>query len=94
MPKQQVKDALSKGKDVLMRVDVRGAATVKSLISGALMIFLAPPSMGELERRLRFRQTESPYAFRLRIEAAKEEIRSWLVARQLLVGGHLATAQT
>ena len=52
VPKQQVKDALGRGQDVLMKLDVQGAATVKSLVPGALMIFLAPPSMEELERRL------------------------------------------
>ncbi len=74
VPKQQVKDAISRGKDVLMRVDVQGAATVKGLVPDALMIFLAPPSIDELERRLRFRQSESLDAFRLRIEAAKGEM--------------------
>ena len=74
VPKQQVKDALSRGKDVLMRVDVQGAATVKSLVSDALMIFLAPPSFEELERRLRFRQSESLQTLRLRTQAAEEEM--------------------
>lgn len=74
VPKQQVKDAISRGKDVLMRVDIQGAATIKGLVPDALMIFLAPPSIEELEQRLRFRQSESLDAFRLRIEAAKGEM--------------------
>lgn len=74
VPKQQVKDALGRGQDVLMKLDVQGAATVKSLVPGALMIFLAPPSMEELERRLRFRQSESLKTLRLRLETAKDEM--------------------
>lgn len=74
VPKQQVKDALSRGKDVLMRVDVQGAATVKRLVPEALMIFLAPPSLDELDRRLRFRQSESVQTLRLRTDAATKEM--------------------
>ena len=76
IPKQQVKDALAKGKDVFLRVDVQGAATVRSLAKDALMIFLAPPSFSELERRLRFRQSESLQTLRLRTEAARGEMKS------------------
>ena len=76
IPKQQVKDALAMGKDVFVRVDIQGAATVKALIKDALMIFLAPPSITELERRLRFRQSESVQALRLRTQAAQGEMDS------------------
>ena len=74
VPKQQVRDALARGRDVLMRIDVQGAATVKGIIPQAVMIFLAPPSMEELERRLRFRQSESIDALRWRMEAAEGEM--------------------
>ena len=74
VPKQQVRDALARGRDVLMRIDVQGAATVKGIIPQAVMIFLAPPSMEELERRLRFRQSESIDALRRRMEAAEGEM--------------------
>ncbi len=74
VPKQQVKDALSKGKDVLMKLDIQGAATVRSLVPDALMIFLAPPSVEELERRLRLRRSESLQTLKLRIDAAKMEM--------------------
>lgn len=74
VPKRQVKDALSRGQDVLIKVDVQGAATIKDLVPKAVMVFLAPPSMEELERRLRFRQSESLQALRLRLEAAEQEM--------------------
>lgn len=76
IPKQQVKDALAMGKDVFVRIDVQGAATVRSLVKDALMIFLAPPSITELETRLRFRQSESVQTLRLRTEAARDEMKA------------------
>ena len=76
VPKQQVKDALGKGMDVFVKLDVQGAATVRSLVKDALMIFLAPPSFAELERRLRFRQSESLHTLRLRSEAARDEMKT------------------
>ena len=76
IPKQQVKDALAKGMDVFVRVDIQGAATVRTTVKDALMIFLAPPSFEELERRLRFRKSESLESLRLRTEAARDEIKA------------------
>ena len=76
VPKQQVKDALALGKDVFVKLDVQGAATVRKLVKNALMVFLAPPSFEELERRLRFRQSESVQTLRLRSEAARGEMKS------------------
>lgn len=76
VPKQQVKDALAKGKDVFVKLDIQGAATVRAEVKNALMIFLAPPSIEELERRLRFRKSESLESLRLRTEAARGEMRA------------------
>ena len=55
IPKQQVREALASGKDVIMRVDVQGAATVRRLVPEALLIFLTASSEKELEERLRDR---------------------------------------
>lgn len=76
VPKRQVRDALAMGKDVFMRVDVQGAATLRVIVPDALMIFLAPPSIEELERRLRFRKSESLEDLRVRTEAARSEMAS------------------
>ena len=65
-----------KGKDVFVKLDVQGAATVRALVKDSLMIFLAPPSIAELERRLRFRQSESVQTLRLRSEAAGDEMKA------------------
>lgn len=74
IPKQQVRDALSRGEDVILRIDIQGAATVRQLAADALLIFLAPPSMEELRRRLRQRKTESEESLQRRLQAAREEM--------------------
>lgn len=74
IPKSQVRDALYSGKDVIMRIDVQGAATIKRLAPDAVLIFLAPPSRAELEHRLRLRRTESPEALEQRLALVEEEM--------------------
>jgi len=74
VPKAQVREALASGKDVLMRVDVQGAATIRQLVSQAISIFLSAPSEEELVDRLRRRRTESACNLRHRIEVAREEM--------------------
>ena len=75
VPKAQVRRALSKGKDVIIKTDVQGAATIKSLAPEAIFIFLMPPSIEELERRLKERKTESGGPLGLRLRAAQEEMK-------------------
>ena len=75
VPKAQVMDALERGLDVILKIDVQGAATVRELAPDALFIFLAPPSEAELERRLRGRGTEDSDEVRRRIEQARHELR-------------------
>ena len=74
VPKQPVEQALSKGQDIIVKVDIQGAATIKKILPQAILIFLMPPSMEELVTRLKQRQTESPFDLDLRIETAEEEI--------------------
>lgn len=75
VPKQQIRDAIASNKDVIMRVDVQGAATIKTLLPNSIFIFLAPESEAELVSRLRRRKSDSPEALHIRIESAKEEMR-------------------
>jgi len=75
VPKEQVKQALKRGLDVIIKVDIQGAATIKEAAPQALLIFLAPPSLGELEERLRQRKTESSIDLNLRLEMASEEMK-------------------
>ena len=74
VPKQPVKQALDRGKDTIIKVDIQGATTLKKLLPQAVFIFLMPPSMEELISRLKQRHTESSFNLALRIETAEEEI--------------------
>ena len=74
VPKRQVTEALARGKDVILKIDVQGAATVRRIAPEALFIFLAPPSEAELERRLRGRRTESEEALATRLDKARQEL--------------------
>ena len=74
VPKDEVTNAVEKGRDVIVRVDVQGAATIKELIPDAVLVFIAPPSAEELERRLRDRSTDDGPDLLLRIETAVAEI--------------------
>lgn len=73
IPKAQVRDALASGKDVIMRLDVQGAATIHRLCPDALMIFLTV-SEEDMIRRLQERNTESPEGLKLRIATARQEM--------------------
>ena len=76
VPKQQVTDALQHGQDVLLKVDVQGAATVSKLYPESVLIFLEPPDMETLDNRLRERGTENSEALRIKIETAREEMKA------------------
>lgn len=74
IPKAQVRRALASGQDVVMRLDVQGAATVRSIIPDAILIFLIASSEEELLRRLRARGTESAADLQRRIATIREEM--------------------
>ncbi len=74
IPRANVRQALDSGQDVVMRVDVQGAETVKRLIPEAITIFLTCESEEELIARLRERRTESEEALQNRLETARQEM--------------------
>jgi guanylate kinase len=74
IPKEPVRQALDSGKDVIVKCDVQGAATIKKILPQAVFIFLAPPSMEELALRLKKRRTESPSDLELRLKTAGAEL--------------------
>ena len=76
VPKDEITSALSKGVDAIVKVDVQGAATIKKILPQAVFIFLMPPSVEELEKRLRKRRSECSEDLALRLEKAEEEIKS------------------
>jgi len=75
VPKEPVQKALAQGKDVVVKVDVQGAATLKKLAPGAISIFLMPPTQDELSSRLKLRHTESVFDMNLRLKTADDEIK-------------------
>jgi guanylate kinase len=75
IPKQQVREALASGKDVVMRLDVQGAATVRKLAPEAVLIFLTTQSEQELVERLQARKTDTAEDLILRIATARQELK-------------------
>lgn len=74
--KEEISKALHKGQDVIVRVDVQGATTIKRVAPDALFIFLMPPSMQELINRLEKRHGKIDDDLNSRLSKAKEEIDS------------------
>jgi guanylate kinase len=73
-PRAFVERALAEGRDVILEIDVKGAEQVRAKVPDAVLIFLAPPSMAELESRLRGRGTEDDERIARRLETAAWEI--------------------
>jgi guanylate kinase len=73
-PVDYVEQTLSEGKDVFLEIEVQGALQVREAFPEGLFIFLAPPSLSELQNRIITRGTESEDLIRNRMAAAKEEI--------------------
>ena len=72
-PRAAVEQQLRSGQDVYLDIEVNGAMQVKSKCPDALTVFLMPPSMEELERRLTFRGTEAPEVVQKRLREAERE---------------------
>jgi guanylate kinase len=75
IPMEQARKAMDSGKDVVMRLDIQGAATIRGMAPEALLIFVAASSEQELADRLRKRRTESDEQLQLRLETARQEMR-------------------
>jgi guanylate kinase len=75
IPRQQVREALGGGHDVILRIDVQGAATIRKKVTGAVFIFMVAESVDELERRLHERKSEPPDALKMRIATARQEMK-------------------
>lgn len=74
VPRNQVRQGLQDGKDVILKVDVQGADTVRGLAPDALFIFMIPSSFDELRSRLTKRMTEKPSEIDLRLSIAQSEL--------------------
>jgi guanylate kinase len=83
---------LETGRDVLLDVDIQGADQIRAAADGALKralvdIFLMPPSMAELERRLHKRNTESAEQLAVRLQNARAEMERWRDYRYTILSG-------
>lgn len=75
-PAAPVLENLERGRDVLLELELVGARQVKQRMAEAVMVFIAPPSLVELERRLRGRGTDSEEKIQKRLTRAREEIKA------------------
>lgn len=74
VPRAAVREALAQGRDVILKTDVQGAATIRGCVPGSVLIFLAPPSLEELAQRLKKRNTENAEEYQRRLETARQEL--------------------
>ncbi|MDZ7704972.1 MAG: guanylate kinase [Trueperaceae bacterium] len=91
-PLAAVQDALDRGRDVLLELELVGARAAREKKPDAVMIFIAPPSMVELERRLRGRGTDSEEKIQKRLARARDEIKAVKEFDYVVVNDMLATA--
>jgi len=86
-PRDQVREALAAGRDVILKIDVQGAQVVKEQVSAALLIFVIPPTLEALFQRLRTRATESADELEIRqrnaaIEIARQDDYDYVVVNE------------
>ena len=93
-PTDPVDAALAAGRDVLLEIELVGARQVKERRPEAVMIFIAPPSLAELERRLRGRGTDSEEKIQRRLARARDEIQAVREFDYAVVNGVLEAAAT
>ncbi|ACL69737.1 guanylate kinase [Halothermothrix orenii] len=74
-PKIFVDKCLAEGKDVILEIDIQGARQVKKLYPDAIFIFLVPPSLNELKRRLNHRGSEDEKNMKIRLNNAEDELK-------------------
>lgn len=76
-PRKAVDEARSAGKDLILDIDVQGGLQVRERVPDSVLIFIVPPSLQELERRLRGRNTDPEDVIRLRLRNAENELSYW-----------------
>jgi guanylate kinase len=91
-PRRPVEELREAGRDVILEIDVQGARQVRELVDDAVLIFVAPPSLEELERRLRSRGTESEERIALRLATAARELEQRPSFDHVVVNDDLVTA--
>jgi len=90
--KGQIDKALKAGRDILLDIDVQGHQQVRKRLPEALSVFVMPPSLQELKRRLAERHSDSPLVIERRLAAARQEITRWPDYDYVVVNDHLSLA--
>jgi guanylate kinase len=90
--RDEVERIRSQGRSVLLDVDVQGGRAVMEALPEALTVFLLPPGMGELERRLRGRGTDAAETIRLRLDNARTELAAGVAYDHLVVNDDVGRA--
>ena len=91
-PRKGVEDLLAEGKDVILKIEVEGAMNIKRIFPECCLVFILPPSLAELERRLRKRGTETEDKIILRTKQAKSELEFAKNYDYYIVNGELEKA--
>jgi guanylate kinase len=90
--RNQVLREISEGRDIILEVDVQGAASVRSLVSDAASIFILPPSFEVLRQRLIARGTDSPEELDLRLRNAPREMRAYSTFQYVIINDDIERA--
>ncbi|MCB0214083.1 MAG: guanylate kinase [Anaerolineae bacterium] len=88
IPKAQVRKALASGKDVIMRIDVQGAETIRRLVPEAVLIYISAESEEALIQRLNQRKTEPEDQLKLRIATARQEQKRLAMFDYIIINEH------
>lgn len=91
-PREPVERAVAEGKDIIIEVDVNGAAQIRKKLPEAVSIFIMPPSFHELKRRLRGRGTESEELIEKRLNSALGEIKRAAEYDYIIVNENITAA--
>jgi guanylate kinase len=91
--KKVITDALSRGEDLILEIDWQGARQVRALYPSCVGIFILPPSVDELERRMRSRGQDADQVIRRRVDAAREELTHAGEFKYAIINKDFATAK-
>lgn len=90
--KKQVEDIFKQGKDVVLEIDWQGAKQVRTLFKETVSIFIMPPSLGSLKKRLEGRGQDKPETIERRLKEAKQELSHYHEYDYLVVNDHFDSA--
>lgn len=89
---KQVSEEISAGRDIILEVDVQGAASVRNLLPDAVSVFILPPSFEILKQRLEARGTDSPEELELRLRNAPVELKDYSAFQYMILNDNVDQA--